>query len=133
VAGGSCVRSERESKLSSTIHGEKWQEGGGLRAPLTVEEFATAEAAGQRRWRARTAMWSTSDTRDGAVGTGVREARRRRGSDIGETLSEWRCQLAPLWHGTGAWQPRGDGAQRGGPLMSVIFELNLLPDKNSSK
>jgi hypothetical protein len=29
VAGGSCVRSERERKLSSTIHGEKWQEGGG--------------------------------------------------------------------------------------------------------
>jgi hypothetical protein len=31
----------------------------GARAPLTVEEFMTAEAAGQRRWRARTATVSS--------------------------------------------------------------------------
>jgi hypothetical protein len=55
-------------------------------APLTVEEFAMAEAAGQRRWRSRTAMWSASDMGDGAVGMGTREARRRHGSDSGEAL-----------------------------------------------
>jgi hypothetical protein len=65
--------------------------GGGLRAPLTVEEFTTAEAAGQWRWRAWTATWLSSDTGDSTVGTVPCEARRRHGSDSGETLSERHC------------------------------------------
>jgi hypothetical protein len=109
----SFIRVEGERKLGSTIHREKAARGG-LGAPLTVEEFATVEAAGQRRWQARTATWSASDTGDGTVGTGAREARRRRSSDSGEALSERRCRSAPLWHGASAWQPRGDGVPTGG-------------------
>jgi hypothetical protein len=68
--------------------------GGVLEAPLTVEGFATAEAAGQRRWRARTATWSTSDTGDGAVGTGAREARRGRCRQRGGIFGHGRSETA---------------------------------------
>jgi hypothetical protein len=43
---------EGERKLGSIVSGEKAARGV-LGAPLTVEDFATAEAAGQWRWRAR--------------------------------------------------------------------------------
>jgi hypothetical protein len=84
-----CQIGEREQAQINNPR-RKVARGGGLRAPLTVEEFATAEAAGQRRWRART-VTRCSDSN--VVGFGHR---RRRGRD-GRTRSEAR---------------RGDGAAR---------------------
>jgi hypothetical protein len=95
---------EGESKFGSTIHREKRQEGG-LGAPLTVEEIVTAEAVGQRRWRARTTKWSASDTGDSAVGTGTREARR---GDGVAWIAERRCQ-----NGTAARRLYGTAWVRG--------------------
>jgi hypothetical protein len=77
-------RVEGERKLGSIVPGEKVARGG-ARAPLTVEGFATAEAARQRRWHARAgARQSDGDVvsfghrrwhgRDGRVRRG--EARR---------------------------------------------------------
>jgi hypothetical protein len=82
-------REGEEARLNNPQR--KAARGGGLRAPLTVEEFTTAEAAGQWRWRAWTATWLSSDTGDSTVGTVPCEARRRHGSDSGETLSERHC------------------------------------------
>jgi hypothetical protein len=89
VGSGPASGWRGERTLGSTVHGEKVARGV-LGAPLTVEEFATAEAAGQRRWRART-VTRCSDSN--VVGFGHR---RRRGRD-GRTRSEAR---------------RGDGAAR---------------------
>jgi hypothetical protein len=80
TGGGPASGWRGERKLGSTVHVEKAARGV-LGAPLTVEDFATAEAAGQRRWHARqghdarTATCSASGMGGGAVGM----ARVRRG------------------------------------------------------
>jgi hypothetical protein len=116
VAGGYCVRVERERKLRLKRTRRKGGKGGcsGLRSPWRSS----------RRWRARTATWSASDMGDGAVGTGVREARR---GDGAARAAERRCQNGAAGRhlygiargrtrcGAGAWQPRGDGVLTGGP------------------
>jgi hypothetical protein len=85
---------ERGGSSDATVPREK----GGkevLRAPLTVEGFATAEVAEQRLWHAgqrhgaRTVMWSASDMRDGTVGLSVHEARRGRRRQRGGVFRFW--------------------------------------------
>jgi hypothetical protein len=77
--------------------------GGGAGRNLAVRHAQTAETAAFRHVRS----------------AGAPIARRRRGSDNGEVLSERHCRPAPLWRGTGAgagaWQPRGNGMLTGGP------------------
>jgi hypothetical protein len=109
VAGGGPASGWRGRGSSAQQSTEKSGKRG---APLTVEEFATAKATGQQRWRARTATWSASDTGDDAVRMGAREVRR---GDGAARTAERRCRSAPLWHGADAWQPRGDDALTGGP------------------
>jgi hypothetical protein len=123
VAGGGPASGWRERELGSTFHRRKsgkrglvlpspWKSSRRRRRP-----DSDGGTLGQRR--------SASDTDDGAVGTGAREARRRRGTDSGEAQSERLSghrrgvSTAPLRHasGAGAWQPRSDGALTGGPSV----------------
>jgi hypothetical protein len=53
VAGGGPASGWRGRGSSAQQSPEKKQQGGGAWPPLTVEGFATAGAARQRRWRAR--------------------------------------------------------------------------------
>jgi hypothetical protein len=120
VAGGGPASGWRGRGSSAQQSTEKKRQGGcsGLRSPWRSSRRRRRPDSGggalEQRHDAWTVTWSALDTGDGAVGTGVREARRRRGSDSGEALSERCCRSVPLWHGTGAWQPRGDSAATGG-------------------
>jgi hypothetical protein len=87
VAGGVLCRGGEGEEAQSQVYSEKKAARGVLGAPLTVEGFTTAEAAGQRRWRARTeAQCSDSDVvgfghgrRLGRDGCARGEARRGEG------------------------------------------------------
>jgi hypothetical protein len=83
--------------------------GGGRTAAVARSDSDTVLR--QQRGRLRT----QETARSGRAHAKRGEARRRRGSDNGEALSERRCRSVPLWHGVGAWQPRGDSATTGGP------------------
>jgi hypothetical protein len=62
VAGGVLHWGGEGEEAQAQVYPEKKAARRVLGAPLTVEGFATAEAAGQRRWRARTeARRSDSD------------------------------------------------------------------------
>jgi hypothetical protein len=75
MAGEVLRRGGEGEEAQAQVYSEKKAARGALGAPLTVEGFAMAEAAGQRRWRARTkAQYSDSDV----VGFGHG---RRRGRD----------------------------------------------------
>jgi hypothetical protein len=102
---GSYVGVEREGARLNIPRKKKRQEG--AQVPLTVEELTTAEAAGQRRWRA-------PGMDDGVVRTGVREATTRL-EQLGarsEGLSGRRraVSTAPLRHASGAARARGSHA-----------------------
>jgi hypothetical protein len=103
VAGGVLCRGGEGEKAQSQVYSAKKAARGVLRAPLTVEGFTTAEAAGQRRWRARTeAQCSDSDVvsfghGDGSVGTGVREVRR--GEARAESAAQRRLRTRPVGKG----------------------------------
>jgi hypothetical protein len=145
VAGGGPASGWRERELGSTFHGRKsGKRGLGLRSPWKSSRWrrrpdSDGGALGQR--------WLASDTDDSAVGTGAREARRRRGADSGEARSERlsgrrrAVPTAPLRHASGAtrrgcvvvtqqrradrWAQCGKRRLTGGPLMSAICVLKL--------
>jgi hypothetical protein len=80
AVGGSPVSGWRGRGSSAQQSTEKKRQGGVLGAPLTVEEFATTEAAGQRRRRARTeARRSDSDVVGFGHGGQRGQDRRARG------------------------------------------------------
>jgi hypothetical protein len=126
MAGGGPASGWRERELGSTFHRRKsGKRGLELRSPWKSSRRrrrpdSDGGSLGQR--------WSASDTDDGAVRTGAREVRQRRGRDSGEARSEWlsgrrrAVPIAPLrrvsgaaQRGAGAWRPRGDGALTGRP------------------
>jgi hypothetical protein len=77
---------------SASVFGEKGGKGGcsGLRSPWRGSRRRrwpdNGGGALRQRHSAQTATWSASDMRDGAVGTGVREARRGEGG-IGNAVA----------------------------------------------
>jgi hypothetical protein len=81
VAGGVLCQGGEGEEAQAQVYPEKKAARGVLGAPLTLEGFATVEAAGQRRWHARTeAQHSDSDV----VGFGHGRRRGRDGRARGE-------------------------------------------------
>jgi hypothetical protein len=129
VAGGGPASGWRERELGSTFHGRKsGKRGLGFRSPWKSSRRrrhpdSDGGTLGQQR--------SAPDTDDGTVGTSACEARQRRGSDSVEVRSGRlsRRQRVVLTVPLRRVDRRARHRKRwltGGPLMSVIFELNLL-------